>query len=489
MQEIELKFQIPKDKRELIFKALQRKSVQHRSIETVYFDNNQFDLFQHAILLKQRLENEQWTQIVKIASDHSSKKFEIKQNMTSSENHILIKHIIKDDKNNKIPKDVRKLIVDIEQQLLIQFQTKLERSSTLFNFQNSQIEVELDHGLLNVNKDQLEIYAVRFKLKQGTVQDLISFILPRVKRYGLWLDILSKTQQGFQLAQNIQQIPTQLQVPLSLDKNDSAEIALKKVIYNCLQHLLPNSTAIALQQFNSEHVHQARVAIRRLRSALKTFANWSQHIDLTWQSELTHLFRDLGTSRDLSMLYEEILPQLEAVNAPQLQLEAQPQHENHKISDAFKTLSFASLVLSLIQFSQQEPHEQSTKSLEKNIAKNLEKLHRSIQSDAENYLNLDIEARHRTRKRLKRLRYSIEFISSLYDPHAVKSYLKMLKPAQESLGKYNDLIVAESLLKPYIPTQPEVWFALGWLAAEKQKALFQSQQDLLYFAQAQRFWK
>ena len=489
MQEIELKFQIPIDKRELIFKALQRKSVQHKSIETLYFDNNQFDLFQHAILLKQRLENEQSTQIVKIVSDHSSKKFQIKHNITCDENHIFNTHDFKDDQNNKIPKHVRKLIADIEQKLLMQFQTKLERSTTLFNFQNSQIEVELDRGFLNVHKDQIEIYAVKFKLKQGTIQDLMSFILPRVKRYGLWLDILSKTQQGFHLAQNIQQIPAQLQMPLNLDKNDSTEIALKKVIHNCLQHLLPNSTAIASQQFNSEHVHQARVAIRRLRSALKTFANWSQNIDLTWQTELTHLFRGLGTSRDWSMLYEEILPQLEAVDAPQLQLKAQQQYENHKISDAFKTLSFASLVLSLIQFSQQETHAQSTKSIEKSIAKNLEKLHRSIQSDAEHYLDLEIEARHRTRKRLKRLRYSIEFVSSLYDPNAVKSYLKMLKPAQESLGKYNDFIVAENLLQPYIPTQPEVWFALGWLAAEKQKVLLKSQQDLLNFAQAKRFWK
>lgn len=486
MQKIELKFQIPKDKRELIFKALQRKTVQHKTLKTQYLDSKQFDLSQHSILLKQRLENDEWLKTLQTLSLNPIQLFEMDADLVSIENKNQLVH---DHKIKNIPEKIQKWITEIEAQLIVQFETEIERSTTLFNFQNSQIIVELDRGFMHVNQAQFEIYEVKFKLKQGTIQDLISFILPRVKRYGLWLDTLSKIQQGFLLAQSIQQIPAQLQVPLYLDKNDTAEIALKKVIYNCLQHLLPNSTAIALQQFNSEHVHQARVAIRRLRSALKTFANWSQHIDLTWQSELTHLFRVLGTSRDLSMFYEEILPQLTAVNAPQLQLEAQPQHENHKISDAFKTLSFASLVLSLIQFSQQKTHEQSTKSLEKNIAKNLEKLHRSIQSDAENYLNLEIEARHRTRKRLKRLRYSIEFISSLYDPHAVKNYLKTLKPAQESLGKYNDLIVAENLLKPYIPTQPEVWFALGWLAAKKQKALLQSQQDLLYFAQSKRFWK
>ncbi|WP_296283437.1 CHAD domain-containing protein [uncultured Acinetobacter sp.] len=296
-------------------------------------------------------------------------------------------------------------------------------------------------------------------------------------------------QQGFQYAQDEHETPVQLQMPLHLNKNDSTEQALKKVIQHCLQHLLPNSTAIASQQFNSEHVHQARVAIRRLRSALKTFSSWSQYIDLTWQNELANLFRELGTSRDLSMFYEELLPQLEALDAPKFKLETLPQHENNKLSDAFKSLSFASLVLSLIQFVNQDIHEQPSKSIEKTIHKKLEHLHQAIQSDAENYLSLDVEARHRTRKRLKRLRYSIEFIVSLYDQSSIKTYLKALKPAQESLGKYNDLIVAENLLKPYVTTQSEVWFALGWIAAEKQNALIQSQQDLLHFAQVKTFWK
>lgn len=486
MQEIELKFQIPPDKRESILKALQRKSVQHTHTQSLYFDNKQFKLFQHSILLKQHLENGQWLQILKFAFNQHTELFEIKELLPSNENQIQVEYY---QKNKHIPKEVRKLISDFTDPLRLQFSTDFERSSTLFNFQNSQIIVELDRGLMQVNQDQFEIYELRFKLKQGTIQDLISFILPRVKRYSLWLDIRSHVQQGFQYAQDQHEIPVQLQMPLHLNKNDSTEQALKKVIHHCLQHLLPNSTAIASQQFNSEHVHQARVAIRRLRSALKTFSSWSQYIDLTWQNELANLFRELGTSRDLSMFYEELLPQLEALDAPKFKLETLPQHENNKLSDAFKSLSFASLVLSLIQFVHQDIHERPSKSIEKTIHKKLEHLHQAIQSGAENYLNLAVEARHRTRKRLKRLRYSVEFIASLYDQSSIKTYLKALKPAQESLGKYNDLIVAENLLKPYVTTQPEVWFALGWIAAEKQNALIQSQQDLLHFAQVKTFWK
>jgi len=40
---------------------------------------------------------------------------------------------------------------------------------------------------------------------------------------------------------------------------------------------------------------------------------------------------------------------------------------------------------------------------------------------------------------LKRLRYAIEFVSSLYGPQSGARYLRQLEPAQECLGRYNDL--------------------------------------------------
>ncbi len=163
MQEIELKFQIPPDKRESILKALQRKSVQHTHTQSLYFDNKQFELFQHSILLKQNLENEQWLQILKIASNQHTELFEIKELPPSNDHKIQVEHY---QKNKHIPKEVRKLFSDLTDPLRLQFSTDFERSSTIFNFQNSQIIVELDRGLMQVNQDQFEIYELRFKLNR-----------------------------------------------------------------------------------------------------------------------------------------------------------------------------------------------------------------------------------------------------------------------------------------------------------------------------------
>ncbi len=47
---------------------------------------------------------------------------------------------------------------------------------------------------------------------------------------------------------------------LNLDKDISAEQALKKIVENCLGQFLPNMAAIADGVAEAEHIHQARVA-------------------------------------------------------------------------------------------------------------------------------------------------------------------------------------------------------------------------------------
>lgn len=479
MFEIELKFQIADEKIETLAKAFQRKNTEIKQLQAKYYDTVQFELYKQSISLRQRLENEDWYQTLKLPTEQNLKRIEFEENLGSIEKPLQCDQYLK---YKQIPKKIKSLLSQKDQPFTVQFQTQIERKFTLFKFQNSEIEVSYDQGKLYTAQQFLNIHELEFELKHGNVQDLISFILPRVKRYGLWLDTRSKAQRGFQLAQNIQENPVQFQTQLHLDQKDHPEVALQKIFNNCLQHLLPNSSAIASGNFNSQHVHQARVAIRRLRSALKTFSNWSIHIDPTWQTQLAEVFRQLGVTRDLNMIREDILPQLDAVHAPQFTLPENAEKQPQKLIALFRSFNYNYLILSLIQFIHQDPSEKSKNSICKTALAKTQKLHQKIQSDAENYLNLDIEAQHQTRKNLKRLRYSVEFISSLCNKKELKHYIQAMKPAQKKLGLYNDLIVAEELLANLVVTEPKVWFALGWITAEKNRALIESQRALLNFS-------
>ncbi|MDR3041454.1 MAG: CHAD domain-containing protein, partial [Acinetobacter pittii] len=66
---------------------------------------------------------------------------------------------------------------------------------------------------------------------------------------------------------------------MNLDKDISAEQALKKIVENCLGQFLPNMAAIADGVAEAEHIHQARVSLRRLRSALHHFSAWSEDLN------------------------------------------------------------------------------------------------------------------------------------------------------------------------------------------------------------------
>ena len=113
-------------------------------------------------------------------------------------------------------------------------------------------------------------------------------------------------------------------------------------------------------------------------------------------------------------------------------------------------------------------------------------LHHKICAHAEHFSQLEDEEKHRIRKQVKQLRYSIEFVTSLLDAKALKTYLKKLKAVQESLGHYNDLVVAEALFLQAPEPETAYSFATGWIAAEKNRMLKLVEQQLMLFSQTKK---
>ena len=96
---------------------------------------------------------------------------------------------------------------------------------------------------------------------------------------------------------------------------------------------------------------------------------------------------------------------------------------------------------------------------------------------------------HRARKRLTRLRYGVEFCCTLFPAAAVARYLAAVRPAQDALGEWQDLLVAQSLFEAQLPSDPRAWFAVGWLAARRAQAAARCSEALLGLAQAPLFWR
>ena len=118
----------------------------------------------------------------------------------------------------------------------------------------------------------------------------------------------------------------------------------------------------------------------------------------------------------------------------------------------------------------------------------LRRWQRSAREQAAAFDKLTPEARHRLRRRLKRLRYGIEFARDLLPERRTRALLKSLARAQAALGSANDLENAIAAYQQAVAEDPSAWFAVGWLSAQRPSVLEDCQQSLGRLERVARNW-
>ncbi|WP_312105542.1 CYTH and CHAD domain-containing protein [Acinetobacter venetianus] len=480
--EIELKFQLPESKKKNVLQTLNKQKAQKIRLQAKYYDTADRLLAKNYVAIRLRQEGEHWVQTFKAASKNHLQRIEedIFLGKCAEEPELdlsLYKH------NQTVQSVLRDILGNNAPELILQFQTDVQRSFHVFEFENSKIEVCLDDGEIRTPIDQAKICEVEFELKQGSAQDLILFSKTWVEKYQLWLDVRSKAERGNLLAIGKKVSPATKAKSLNLESNASAEQAIKQIIENTLNHILPNAAAIADGVAEATHVHQARVGLRRLRSALKHFSNWSIQIDPTWESQLAEIFQALGQSRDFDAIKDAVIPLVQQVSHFEFPLIA---NQTKDITQQFSNPKTTQLFLSLLNFMYSE-NEHKAK-LSKQAAKSLSKLYAKILKDSAQFLDLPVEQQHRTRKRVKQLRYCIDFIAGLYPEKNIQPFLDKLEPIQEYLGFYNDLYVAEKIFEQQAVGQPKFLFALGWVKAQQPHVAKKADKKLKTLSIQDAFW-
>jgi CHAD domain-containing protein len=135
-----------------------------------------------------------------------------------------------------------------------------------------------------------------------------------------------------------------------------------------------------------------------------------------------------------------------------------------------------------------EPNVQQLPPLRKLLVAPLRRLHKKIRQDAAQFDALDDEARHRLRRRIKRLRYAGELIGSLWPGKVVSKYLRHLQNAQTPLGELMDATVALEIYRNLAQQEPRAWFAVGWLSARREALSIPCEESLQKVAASPRFW-
>ncbi len=168
---------------------------------------------------------------------------------------------------------------------------------------SARIEVAIDEGEIRTSKGDAvaPISEIELELKKGDPRMLFDVALQLLEAAPIRIETRSKAERGYRLLGPDGLMPQAVRVgPVALDPAMSVEAALERIGRRCLTHLLANEQAALTGE--PEGIHQMRVAIRRLRSALLALKRPLQKKHYRWASEqLRWLAQTLAPVRNLDV--------------------------------------------------------------------------------------------------------------------------------------------------------------------------------------------
>lgn len=486
MFETELKFQVPAASRERLLRALATATARSIPLRALYFDTPDRRLARAGLALRLRKEGPRWVQTLKGRGGNALDRIEheVRLDVPAAEPLLdMSRHV-----GSVLAQPLADALGDAAGSLGVVFETDVLRTLRLVRHRGALVEVVFDSGDIVAKSSRLPLCEIEFELKRGSVEGLLGLAASWLPRHRLWLDVRSKAELGDRLARGVAAgAPVQATSP-ELAQAMSGDAALRCIVGACLAQVLPNAADMAGGVGGPEHLHQLRVGLRRLRCALRVFGSASNAVDPSWEPALAALFNELGAARDRDALAESLLPELQRAGAPLAALMPEPDHSDP--AAALRDEAANVLLLELIGFAhsatvpeglQTNPRPPDFLSL---VQQRLRRMRRQLISDAAGFGSSDDDYRHRARKRLKRLRYSLEFVAGLYPGRPLKKFLARVRAAQELLGRYSDLVVAERAFRAQLGQDPRAWFAIGWLTAQRTQRVPQAAKALAKLAKA-----
>ena len=493
MHEVELKLQVPARARAAVDAAVAGRTPARRTrLQAAYADTPDGLLARHRLALRVRREGRDWVQTLKGAGDDTLTRFEHNVRVLAPPAGQLPRIDPALHRGTAVGDQLLALLGhDGHASLQTRYRTDVLRRTRLLRSNGAQIELAFDSGAIEADDASWPLCELELELIGGEAAALIELARRWMHRHGLWIDTRSKAERGELLARGTRMAPARSAQAVTLNRQMSPHGGWQAVLRECVAQIVANASQIASGEHGHEHVHQLRVALRRLRSAWRLFDFMT--VDTSLVDGAAALFRALGASRDQLVVDTaftvDLAHALEALGEP-----SAPPHARQPDTSSAELLrsgATQSLLLGLIEATlEADPGaEAAATPIAELVARPLKRWHKQAVSDAKRFAELDDAQRHRLRKRIKRLRYAVEFSAGLFERKAVRRYLKPLRALQERLGAISDVIVAIDALRGAPERDTRSWFALGWLSARRAALIEQAGAELKAFAKAEEFWR
>lgn len=460
-KEVELKLSLAeKEQRRFLRHPLLKKAVHRQTemLDNIYYDTPDLALRRQGIALRLRRQGRRWLQTVKLAGTAAAG--------LASRPEWEVPYAGQFDFSAITAKKVRTWLQRprLLAQLTPIFETRFQRQTWHFAAAHGAVLLTLDRGWITAGQERAAISEIELELANAPLNALFDLALSLTESLVLTPAVRSKAERGYQLHSHTPWQPVKA-TKISISPSLSPLAAFRKIALACLEHLQQNHYG-ALHTEDPEYIHQMRVAMRRLRAALRVFSPMlPASFTLALKDAFTPLMVQLGQVRDLDVLHADIAaPVLAAMakkqrdshKAPLIALCAamkqQRQHARKKALALLDSPAYGhALLIALQTLHQQEtahinppslplPRFAATRlhSMGKHVSRRIRAVH------YENPASL-----HDLRIAIKRLRYVLDFFSPLTELKNLQPILPQLMYLQETLGQLNDLSHAGTWLMAY----------------------------------------
>jgi triphosphatase len=510
LREVELKLEIEpaalaRLARHPRIRATTQGRAQTRQLHTVYFDTEDLALARNGLELRVRRAGRTSLQTVKAQARERGALFDRAESecpVAGNEPQI-----------EKLPDpSLRELVrrATAGRPLRPVFEIDVRRTQRRLREGENELLLCQDVGEIFAASQREPICELELEIRQGTPAFAFEVAL-ELQSLGMRPSRASKAARGYALLTGERPQPRKAR-RLKLNRQALLHEVLASIVSDCLAQIRANEVP-ACEGIDPEGVHQLRVGVRRLRSALRLFQPLlPRHHVRSLNGELRWLASELGPARDLDVFVDELIgplasahpddPALKTLRDEAVALRTESQR---RVGEALLSSRYTRLVLQMghwlarAAWTDQALSEESARlylPARLYTSELLERMHRKAVRLGRRLEQGSIEERHLLRIRLKRLRYAAEFFRSLYPGRRARRYLERLSQLQDVLGELNDVATADRLLaqllsrvEPASVNYHAAGFVAGWKGHTAEQRLAQLEALWEPFEASRCFWR
>ncbi|HVN87571.1 MAG TPA: CHAD domain-containing protein [Candidatus Binatia bacterium] len=330
------------------------------------------------------------------------------------------------------------------------------------------------------------------ELRHGAAGDIVELAGWLQQQFGLQSSPDSKFARGMAVVAGERLLaPPQ---PMTIDSRDTVDVAVGKIVGEQLRRLRVQDPGTRIGA-DPETLHDFRVAIRRLRAAVRLFETGIPvrlrerfATDLSWLGTSSNAVRDIDVQLVKLAQYRGVIAdELHAGLASLIaHLESERTQRRAELLRVLDSSRYLRLLVRLERFAATAPNRSSRVARPERFAAIARRaLKRAFNRVLRRGQRIAAEPRpedlHTLRIRAKRLRYLLEFVRDLTGKPG-RRVVKRLVRLQDVLGAHHDAVVAAAHIREYgerggAQTGAKVLLALGVLMGHEQRLAEEARAD------------